>query len=83
MTPTCPLGRTRTFNMSSVDGTSIQRAHYTAAALPAIGETIFVRRTEPDAHGESQMSKIEPVLSVRVTSATTPFRVCAAVACER
>jgi hypothetical protein len=49
-----------------VDEANVQRAHYQAAAPPAIGETIFVRRTEPDDDGRWQTTKSTPV-PARVT----------------
>ena len=60
------LGRTKTFKVWLVESTSIQRAHYKAATLPALGETIFVRKAEPDDEGHWQTMKIEPV-PARVT----------------
>jgi hypothetical protein len=60
------LGRTKTFKVWLVESTSIHRAHYKAAALPAIGETIFVHRAEPDDEGRWQTMKTKPV-PARVT----------------
>jgi hypothetical protein len=60
------LGRTKTFKVWLVDRGNVERAHYHAAALPGIGETIFVRKTELDDEGRWQTMKIKPV-PARVT----------------
>jgi hypothetical protein len=60
------LGRTKTFKVWLVDGANVQRAHYEGAALPSVGETIFVRKTDLDDDGDWQTMKIKPV-PARVT----------------
>jgi hypothetical protein len=62
------LGRTRTFKVWLVDTANVQRAHYQGAALPAIGEMIFVRKTELDDDGDWQTMKKKPKpIPARVT----------------
>jgi len=60
------LGRTKTFKVWLVDRGNVERAHYHAAALPGVGETIFVRKTELDDDGQWQTMKVKPV-PARVT----------------
>jgi hypothetical protein len=55
------LGRTKTFKVWLVDRANVQRAHYEGAALPSVGETIVVRKTELDDEGDWQTMKIKPV----------------------
>ena len=59
------LGRKR-FKVWLVDRANIQRAHYQGAALPAVGDTIFVSRTELDDEGNWQTMKTKQV-PARVT----------------
>jgi hypothetical protein len=49
-----------------VDRANVQRAHYEGAALPSVGETIFVQKTDLDDDGGWQTMKIKPV-PARVT----------------
>ena len=67
----CPnvalLGRTRTFKVWLVDTANVQRAHYQAPALPAIGETIFVRKTELDEDGGWKTNKKTKPVPARVS----------------
>ena len=51
-----------------VDTANVQRAQYQGAALPAIGEMIFVRKTELDDDGDWQTMKKKPKpIPARVT----------------
>ena len=45
------LRRNKTFNVWLVERGKVQRAHYEGGALPGVGDTIFVRRTELDDDG--------------------------------
>ena len=60
------LGRTKTFKVWLLNEANVERAHYEAAALPAVGETILVRQTEPDDDGTWRTMKTKPVRA-RVT----------------
>ena len=59
------LRRTRTFKVWLVDKAEIGRAYYKSKALPAVGETILVRKMKPDAEGSWRKTRTQPV-SVRV-----------------
>jgi hypothetical protein len=61
-----PFSRTKTFKVWLIDGANVDRAHYQAAALPAIGDTVFVHKTAPDDDGRWQTLKLQPV-PARVT----------------
>jgi hypothetical protein len=60
------LGRTKTFKVWLVERTEVRHAHYEGGALPAIGETIFVRKAEPGNDGRWKTMKVKPV-PARVT----------------
>jgi hypothetical protein len=55
------LRRTRTFKVWLVDKAEIVRAYYKSAVLPAVGETILVRRMELDGEGSWRRTKSPPV----------------------
>ena len=54
------LRRTRTLKVWLVN-TEIGRAYYKSAALPAVGETILVRKMALDAEGSWRRTKSPPV----------------------
>jgi hypothetical protein len=64
--------RTRTFKVWLVDRAEIGRAYYKSAALPAVGETILVRKMKLDAKGSWRKTRTEPV-PVRVTRVGAGF----------
>ena len=55
------LRRTRTFKVWLVDKAEIGRAYYKSAALPAVGETILVRKMEHDGEGSWRRTRSKPV----------------------
>jgi hypothetical protein len=55
-----------------VDRAEIVRARYKSAALPAVGETILVRKMELDDEGVWRKARTKPV-PVRVTRVSTEF----------
>jgi len=61
------LGRSKTFKVWLVDRGIVLRAHYQAPALPAIGETIFVRKTELDDEGGWKTTKKTKPVPARVS----------------
>ena len=65
------LRRTRTFKVWLVN-TEIGRAYYKSAALPAVGETILVRKMTHDAEGSWRKTRTEAV-PVRVTRVSAGF----------
>ena len=66
------LRRTRTFKVWLVDKADIGRAYYKSAALPAVGETILVRKMKHDAQGSWRKTRTKPV-RVRVTRVSAGF----------
>ena len=58
--------RTKTFKVWLVDRAEILRAGYKSAALPAVGETIFVEKMALDGDGNWRSTKSKPV-PARVT----------------
>jgi hypothetical protein len=66
------LRRTRTFKVWLVDRAEIVRASYKSAALPAVGETILVRKMKLDAEGSWRKTRTRPV-PVRVTRVSAEF----------
>jgi hypothetical protein len=60
------LRRPRTFKVWLVDKAEIVRAGYKSAALPAVGETILVRKLQLDDKGAWRTTRTEPV-AARVT----------------
>ena len=61
------LRRNKTFKVWLVESGNVQRAHYEGGALPAIGDTIFVRQTELDDDGAWRTKKKADPVRARVT----------------
>jgi hypothetical protein len=55
------LQRKKTFKVWLVDKGEIHRGRYESAALPAVGDTILVRRMEIDAEGSWRPIRAKPV----------------------
>ena len=66
------LRQRRIFKVWLVDRAEIGRAYYKSATLPAVGETILVRKMTLDPKGSWRKAKTKPV-PVRVTRVGTGF----------